>query len=227
MGQKVNPVGMRLGIIRQHDSRWFADKLTYKAQLHEDFRLRAYIEKQLAHASVSKVIIERKSDTDRIDIAIHTARPGMVIGQKGNDIDMLRSGLIKQSRSDKTNLRLDIIEVDNPDIDAKLVARSVARQLEGRISYRRALKKSIQSAVRQGAEGIRIQIRGRLGGAAIARTEWLREGRVPLHTLRADIDYATMSAYTTYGVIGVKVWVFKGEIIENVAAEAAPPVTTS
>ena len=222
MGQKVNPVGMRLGIIRQHDSRWYADKHTYKEQLHEDLRLRAYIEKHLAHASISKVIIERKSDTDRIDIAIHTARPGMVIGQKGNDIDILRNGLIQQSRSASANLKLDIVEVDNPDIDAKLVARSVARQLEGRISYRRAIKKSIQNAVRQGAEGIRIQIRGRLGGVAIARTEWMREGRVPLHTLRADIDYATMSAHTTYGVIGVKVWIFKGEIIEDTTYEPTP-----
>lgn len=225
MGQKVNPIGMRLGIIREHDSRWFADKAVYREQLHEDLRMRDYIEKKLAHASVSKVVIERKSDTDRIDIVIHTARPGMVIGQKGNDIETLRKELVEKFCRQKANVRLDISEIDKPDLDAKLVARSVARQLEGRISYRRALKKSLQNTMRQGAEGVRIQMRGRLGGAEIARTEWSREGRVPLHTLRADIDYATMCAHTTYGVIGVKVWIFKGEIIADGSAEITPTPT--
>lgn len=219
MGQKVNPVGMRLGIIRQHDSRWFADKSAYREQLHADLRVRDHVEKKLAHAAVSRVLIERKSDIDRTNITIYTARPGVVIGQKGADIDNLRAELSGKEFVNDPNLRLDIVEVEQPDLDAKLVARSVARQLEGRVSYRRALKKSIQNTMRQGAEGVRIQLRGRLGGAEIARTEWGREGRVPLHTLRADIDYATMSAHTTHGVIGVKVWIFKGEIIGDVLGE--------
>lgn len=221
MGQKVNPIGMRLGITRRHDSRWFADKDTYKKQLHVDLRVRDYIEKHLAHASVSKVVIERKSDIDRTDIAIHTSRPGIVIGQRGSGIESLRTTLSGKDFVNDPNLRLDIVEVDKPDLDAKLVARSVARQLESRISYRRALKKSLQNTMRQGAEGVRIQLRGRLGGAEIARTEWGREGRVPLHTLRADIDYATVCAHTTYGVIGVKTWIFKGEIMEDILSADA------
>lgn len=221
MGQKVNPIGMRLGITRRHDSRWFADKDTYRRQLHVDLRVRDYIEKQLAHASVSKVVIERKSDIDRTDIAIHTSRPGIVIGQRGSGIENLRATLSGKAFVNDPNLRLDIVEVDKPDLDAKLVARSVARQLESRISYRRALKKSLQNTMRQGAEGVRIQLRGRLGGAEIARTEWGREGRVPLHTLRADIDYATVCAHTTYGVIGVKTWIFKGEIMEDILSADA------
>lgn len=227
MGQKVNPIGMRLGITRRHDSRWFADKDNYRKYLLADLRVRAYIEEKLAHASISKVIIERKSDVDRTDIAIHTARPGVVIGQKGSDIDILREKLSSPAFVNDPNLRLDIVEVDKPDLDAKLVARGVARQLEGRMAYRRVLKKSLQNTMRQGAEGVRIQLRGRLGGAEIARTEWSREGRVPLHTLRANIDYAIMCARTTYGAIGIKVWIFKGEIIGDVLAQELNTVPTT
>ena len=209
MGQKVNPIGLRLGINRTWDSRWYADS-EYADLLHEDIRLRNYLKKRLAQAGVSKVVIERPAKKARI--TIHTARPGVVIGKKGADIERLRKELSKMTSSD---VHLNIIEIRKPEIDAQLVAENIAQQLERRIGFRRAMKRAVQSAMRLGAQGIRINCGGRLGGAEIARTEWYREGRVPLHTLRADIDYGLTTAHTTYGTCGVKVWVFKGEIMEN------------
>ena len=209
MGQKVNPIGLRLGINRTWDSRWYADS-EYADLLHEDIRLRNYLKKRLAQAGVSKVVIERPAKKARI--TIHTARPGVVIGKKGADIERLRKELSKMTSSD---VHLNIVEIRKPEIDAQLVAENIAQQLERRIGFRRAMKRAVQSAMRLGAQGIRINCGGRLGGAEIARTEWYREGRVPLHTLRADIDYGLTTAHTTYGTCGVKVWVFKGEIMEN------------
>ena len=209
MGQKVNPIGLRLGINRTWDSRWYAEG-EYADLLHEDIRLRNYLKKRLAQAGVSKIVIERPAKKARI--TIHTARPGVVIGKKGADIERLRQDLSKITDSD---IHLNIIEIRKPEIDAQLVAENIAQQLERRIGFRRAMKRAVQSAMRLGAQGIRINCGGRLGGAEIARTEWYREGRVPLHTLRADIDYGLTTANTTYGTCGVKVWVFKGEIMEN------------
>ncbi len=216
MGQKVNPIGLRLGINRTWDSRWYADS-GYADLLHEDIRLRNYLKKRLAQAGVSKIVIERPAKKARI--TIHTARPGVVIGKKGADIERLRQDLSKITDSD---IHLNIIEIRKPEIDAQLVAENIAQQLERRIGFRRAMKRAVQSAMRLGAQGIRINCGGRLGGAEIARTEWYREGRVPLHTLRADIDYATQEALTTYGIIGVKVWIFKGEVLgQNEQAQQA------
>ena len=209
MGQKVNPIGLRLGINRTWDSRWYADS-DYAELLHEDIRLRAYLKKRLMQAGVSKIVIERPAKKARI--TIHTARPGVVIGKKGADIERLRQDLSKITDSD---IHLNIVEIRKPEIDAQLVAENIAQQLERRIGFRRAMKRAVQSAMRLGAEGIRIQCGGRLGGAEIARTEWYREGRVPLHTLRADVDYGEATAFTTYGTCGVKVWVFKGEIMAH------------
>ena len=209
MGQKVNPIGLRLGINRTWDSRWYADS-EYADLLHEDIKLREYLKKRLAQAGVSKVVIERPAKKARI--TIHTARPGVVIGKKGADIERLRKDLLTMTKSD---VHLNIIEIRKPEIDAQLVAENIAQQLERRIGFRRAMKRAVQSAMRLGAQGIRINCGGRLGGAEIARTEWYREGRVPLHTLRADIDYGLIAADTTYGTCGVKVWVFKGEIMEH------------
>ncbi|MFP6730079.1 MAG: 30S ribosomal protein S3 [Alphaproteobacteria bacterium] len=209
MGQKVNPIGLRLGINRTWDSRWYADS-EYADLLHEDIKLREYLKKRLAQAGVSKVVIERPAKKARI--TIHTARPGVVIGKKGADIERLRKDLLTMTKSD---VHLNIIEIRKPEIDAQLVAENIAQQLERRIGFRRAMKRAVQSAMRLGAQGIRINCGGRLGGAEIARTEWYREGRVPLHTLRADIDYGLIAANTTYGTCGVKVWVFKGEIMEH------------
>jgi small subunit ribosomal protein S3 len=208
MGQKVNPIGLRLGINRTWESRWYAGKSDYADKLHQDLELRELIKKELAQAGVAKVVIERPAKRARI--TIHTARPGVVIGKKGQDIEKLRQRLSVMTGND---VRLNIVEIRKPELDAQLVADSIAQQLERRVSFRRAMKRSVQSAMRLGALGIRINCSGRLGGAEIARTEWYREGRVPLHTLRADIDYATYEAHTTYGVIGVKVWIFKGEIL--------------
>jgi small subunit ribosomal protein S3 len=215
MGQKVHPVGIRLGIVKDHNSVWYADKRGYAKNLISDLQIRAHIEKKLDHASVSRVVIERPAQTARI--TIHTARPGVVIGKKGEDVDKLRREL-----SDKMGVpvQINIEEIRKPDLDAKLVAQNVAQQLERRVMFRRAMKRVVQNAMRQGAEGIRIQVSGRVGGAEIARTEWYREGRVPLHTLRADIDYAAYEAATTYGIIGVKVWIFKGEILKREAPKA-------
>ena len=209
MGQKVNPIGLRLGINRTWDSRWFADA-DYAKQLHEDFKIREFLKKKLALAGISRVIVERPAKKARI--TIHSARPGVVIGKKGQDIDALKNELQKMTGGE---VHLNIVEVRKPELDAQLVAESIAQQLERRVSFRRAMKRSVQSALRQGAEGIRINCGGRLGGVEIARVEWYREGRVPLHTLRADVDYGTSTAHTTYGACGVKVWIFKGEILAH------------
>ncbi len=209
MGQKVNPIGLRLGINRTWDSRWYADG-NYADLLHEDLRLRKYLKKRLAQAGVSRVVIERPAKKARI--TIHTARPGVVIGKKGVDIEKLRVDIAAMTGGE---VHLNIVEIRKPEIDAQLVAENIAQQLERRIGFRRAMKRAVQSAMRLGAEGIRINCGGRLGGAEIARTEWYREGRVPLHTLRADVDYGTTTAMTSYGTCGVKVWVFKGEIMEH------------
>ncbi len=208
MGQKVHPTGIRLGIVKDHNSVWYADSKNYADQLITDLDARGYIQKVLDHASVSRVVIERPAQTARI--TIHTARPGIVIGKKGEDVDKLRQELAKRMG---VPVHINIEEIRKPDLDARLVAQNVAQQLERRVMFRRAMKRVVQNAMRQGAEGIKVQISGRLGGAEIARTEWYREGRVPLHTLRADIDYATYEAATTYGILGVKVWIFKGEVI--------------
>ena len=209
MGQKINPIGLRLGINRTWDSRWFAGS-DYAKLLHEDLELRSFLEKELKNASVSKIIIERPHRKCRV--TIHSARPGIIIGKKGADIDRLRK---KLSELAKVDVSLDIKEVRKPETDATLVAQSIAQQLERRVAFRRAMKRAVQTAMRMGAEGIRINCGGRLGGAEIARTEWYREGRVPLHTLRADVDYGTAEAKTAYGICGVKVWIFKGEILEH------------
>ncbi len=209
MGQKVNPIGLRLGVNRTWDSRWFADS-GYAKLLHEDLRLREYLHKRLAQAGVARIVIERPAKRARI--TIHTARPGVVIGKKGADIEKLRRDL-QQMTGDEVHL--NIVEIRKPEIDARLVAENIAQQLERRVAFRRAMKRSVQSAMRLGALGIRIMCGGRLGGAEIARSETYREGRVPLHTLRADIDYGEATARTTYGTCGVKVWVFKGEILAH------------
>jgi small subunit ribosomal protein S3 len=208
MGHKVNPTGMRLGVIKEHNSVWYADKKSYAKNLLNDIQVREFIDKRLVKASVSKIVIERPAQNARI--TIHTARPGIVIGKKGEDVDRLRREV---SDMMGVPVHINIEEVRKPDLDARLVAQNVAGQLERRVMFRRAMKRAVQNAMRQGAKGIKIQVGGRLGGAEIARSEWYREGRVPLHTLRADIDYATYEAHTTYGIIGVKVWIFKGEIL--------------
>lgn len=210
MGQKVNPVGLRLGINRTWDSRWFAGGAEYGKLLHEDMAIRAHIMKQQRQAGISKVVIERPHKKCRV--TVHTARPGVLIGKKGSDIDKLRGEL---SRLTSSEVHLNVVEVRKPEIDATLIAENIAQQLERRVAFRRAMKRSVQSTLRMGGLGIRINVAGRLGGAEIARTEWYREGRVPLHTLRADIDFGYGEAKTAYGIIGIKVWVFKGEIIEH------------
>ncbi|MFI5032846.1 MAG: 30S ribosomal protein S3 [Reyranellales bacterium] len=209
MGQKTNPIGFRVGINRTWDSRWFA-KRDYAGLLHEDLRLRKYLMDRLGQAGISRVVIERPAKRARI--TIHTARPGVVIGKKGADIEKLRQDLSKMTGGE---VALNIVEIRKPEIDAKLVAENIAQQLERRVAFRRAMKRAVQSAMRLGAQGIRINCGGRLGGAEIARTEWYREGRVPLHTLRADVDFGTATAKTTYGTCGVKVWVFKGEVLAH------------
>jgi len=210
MGQKVNPIGLRLGINRTWDSRWFAGRQEYGRLLHEDLKIRKFLEDKLAQAGVSKIVIERPAKKARV--TIHSARPGVVIGKKGADIDKLRAELAKMTSSE---VHLNIVEIRKPEIDSRLVAENIAQQLERRVAFRRAMKRAVQSAMRLGAQGIRINCAGRLGGAEIARVEWYREGRVPLHTLRADIDYGVATAKTAYGTCGVKVWVFKGEILAH------------
>jgi small subunit ribosomal protein S3 len=210
MGQKINPIGFRLGINRTWDSRWFADDAEYSKLLHEDLKIRKYIMDELKQAAISKVVIERPHKKCRV--TIHSARPGLIIGKKGADIEKLRKKLTQMTKSET---HLNIVEVRKPETDAALVAQSIAQQLERRVAFRRAMKRAVQSAMRLGAEGIRIVSSGRLGGAEIARTEWYREGRVPLHTLRADIDYGQAEAHTAYGICGIKVWIFKGEILEH------------
>lgn len=210
MGQKVNPIGLRLGINRTWDSRWYADSGEYGDLLHEDMRIRDFIMESRRAAGISRVVIERPHKKCRV--TVHTARPGILIGKKGNDIEVLRKKLSKMTDSD---VHLNILEVRKPEIDATLVAEGIAQQLERRVAFRRAMKRAVQSAMRLGALGIRINCAGRLGGAEIARTEWYREGRVPLHTLRADIDYGVARASTAYGIIGIKTWIFKGDILEH------------
>ena len=210
MGQKTNPIVMRLGINRAHDSRWYAEK-NYAELLEQDFDLREYIVKKIGDtAAVSKIVIQRL--TKRVIITIYAGRPGVIIGKKGADIEVLRKELQKLT---KDEVSVNIVEIRKPEVDAKLVAENIAQQLERRIAFRRAMKRAVQNAMRLGALGIRINCSGRLGGAEIARMEWYREGRVPLHTLRADIDFARAEAETTMGICGVKVWIFKGEIMEN------------
>jgi len=216
MGQKVHPTGIRLGIVKKHTSVWYADGQNYAEQLLIDLQVRDFLKKRLANASVARVDIERPAQTAKI--TIYTARPGIVIGKKGEDVERLRAVLTGKMG---VPVHINIEEIRKPDLDAQLVADSVAQQLERRVMFRRAMKRVVQNAMRQGAQGIKVQVSGRLGGAEIARTEWYREGRVPLHTLRADIDYGTSEASTTYGLIGIKVWIFKGEILD--INEAAAP----
>lgn len=211
MGQKVHPTGIRLGIVKKHTSTWYAGTEDYADKLNADLKVRSFIQKKLSHASVSRIDIERPANTARV--TIHTARPGIVIGKRGEDVEKLRAEVSKQMN---VPVHINIEEIRKPDLDAKLAAQGVAQQLERRVMFRRAMKRTVQNAMRQGAQGVRIQVGGRLGGAEIARTEWYREGRVPLHTLRADIDYATAEASTTYGIIGIKVWIFKGEVIGGI-----------
>lgn len=210
MGHKVNPIGLRVGINRTWDSRWYANTGEYGRLLHEDMRIRAHIMKMQRQAGISKVVIERPHKKCRV--TVHTARPGVLIGKKGADIDKLRGELARLTDSE---VHLNVVEVRKPEIDATLIAEGIAQQLERRVAFRRAMKRAVQSALRLGAQGIRINCAGRLGGAEIARTEWYREGRVPLHTLRADIDFGYGQAKTAYGIIGIKVWIFKGEIMDH------------
>lgn len=209
MGQKVSPVGLRLGINRTWDSRWYADD-EYAGMLHEDLQIRRFLFDRLSQAGIGRVVIERPAKKARI--TIHTARPGVVIGKKGADIERLRTEITTMTGSD---VHLNIVEIRKPEIEAKLVAENIAQQLVRRVAFRRAMKRAVQSAIRLGAKGIRINCGGRLGGAEIARTEWYREGRVPLHTLRADVDFGRATARTAYGTCGVKVWVFRGEIMAH------------
>jgi len=209
MGQKVNPYGFRLGVTTDWKSRWFADGQEYKDSLIEDWRIRDYLRRQLPHAAVSRVEIERTRDRLRVDV--YTARPGIVIGRRGAEADRLRAGLLKITGNPK--IHFNIQEIKQPELDATLIAQGVADQLAGRVSFRRAMKRAVQTAMKAGAQGIRVQCGGRLGGAEMSRREWYREGRVPLHTLRADIDYGFCEANTTFGKIGVKVWINKGEIM--------------
>jgi len=209
MGQKVNPIGLRVGINRTWDSRWYAGK-DYAEKLIEDLKLREYVQERLKPAGISKVIVERAAKNTKV--TIHTARPGVIIGKKGADIEKLRSDLSRLAGGD---VSLNIVEIRKPESDAQLVAEGVAQQLERRVSFRRAMKRAVQGALRMGCGGIRINVSGRLGGADIARMEWYREGRVPLHTLRADLDYGTAEGLTTYGIIGVKVWLYKGDVMEH------------
>ena len=212
MGQKINPTGLRIGINRTWDSRWYAGNKEFSDKLHQDIQIRKHIKKQLKEAGIAKIIIERPAK--KAVVTIHSAKPGVVIGKKGSDIEKIKKDL--QKFVDKDNeIILNIVEVRKPEMDAKLVAEGIAQQIERRIAFRRAMKRAISSAMRLGAKGIRVNCSGRLGGNEIARMEWYREGRVPLHTLRADVQYATAEAFTTYGIIGIKVWIYKGDIMEN------------
>jgi len=221
MGQKVHPNGIRLGIVKRWNSTWYADTKEFAVNLDGDFKVRQFLCKELAKASVSRIIIERPAKSIRV--TIHTARPGIIIGKKGEDIEKLRK-MVADIAS--VPAQINISEIRKPELDAKLVADSITSQLERRVMFRRAMKRAVQNAMRLGAKGIRINVSGRLGGAEIARTEWYREGRVPLHTLRADIDYSTSEAHTTYGIIGVKIWIFKGEILGGITAIEQPEPAT-
>jgi small subunit ribosomal protein S3 len=219
MGQKVHPTGIRLGIVKDWTSKWYADTKTFPDYIRSDYQIRALIKKKLKDASVSKIAIERPSK--KVNITIHTARPGIVIGKKGEDIEKLRAQIAKLIGMNISDVRINIAEVRKPELDAQLVAEGIAQQLERRVMFRRAMKRAVTNTMRVGAEGIKVKVGGRLNGAEIARSEWYREGRVPLHTLRADIDYGLAEAHTTYGVIGVKVWIFKGEVFDKPEAAAA------
>ncbi|CAN1209937.1 30S ribosomal protein S3 [Tumidithrix helvetica PCC 7403] len=226
MGQKIHPTGLRLGITQPHLSRWFADPNRYPTLIAEDYQIRSYIEKTLNNAGIADILIDRKAD--QVDLEIRTARPGVVVGRGGSGIEQLRQGLVKHltqagslAKSGTSQIRINVVEVARVDAEAPLIAEYIAQQIERRVSFRRVVRQAIQRAQRAGVEGIKVQIGGRLNGAEIARTEWVREGRVPLHTLRADIDYSYKTAQTIYGVIGIKVWIFKGEIISG--EEVAPP----
>ncbi len=218
MGQKVNPIGIRLGIVRDWSSKWYAGSKTFAPNIHTDHLVREFLAKKLADASVSRIQIERAAR--RANITIHTARPGIVIGKKGEDIEKLRGGVAKILGMTIQDVRLNIAEIRKPELDAKLVAEGIAQQLEKRVMFRRAMKRAITNTMRSGALGVKVRISGRLNGSEIARTETNREGRVPLHTFRADIDYGLAEARTTYGVIGIKVWIFKGEVFDQSASEA-------
>ena len=219
MGQKVHPTGIRLGIVKDWASKWYADTKTFPEHIRQDHEIRVYIKEKLKDASVSKISIERPSK--KCNITIHTARPGIVIGKKGEDIEKLRMEVAKMIGMAIQDVRININEVRKPELDAQLVAEGIAQQLERRVMFRRAMKRAVTNTMRVGAEGIKVKVGGRLNGAEIARSEWYREGRVPLHTLRADIDYGTAEANTTYGVIGVKVWIFKGEVFDKPEAAQA------
>jgi small subunit ribosomal protein S3 len=217
MGQKVNPLGIRLGITRDWSSKWFASKRQFPALVHTDFRVREFLKKKLSDASVSRILIERAAK--RVNITIQTARPGIVIGKKGEDIEKLRGDTARMLSMSLPDVRLNIAEIRKPELDAQLVAESISQQIEKRVMFRRAMKRAVMSTMRSGALGIKVRMSGRLNGAEIARTEWYREGRIPLHTFRADIDYGLAEAHTTYGVIGIKVWIFKGEVFEPAQLE--------
>jgi len=221
MGQKVNPVGLRLGIVTEWTSKWYADSKDYADLLNNDIEIRDYLRKRLSQASISRIQIDRPAKNAHI--TIHTARPGIVIGKKGEDIDSLRTEL---SRRMGIPVHVSVEEIRKPELDARLVAESITQQLERRVMFRRAMKRAVQTSMRLGAEGVKVHISGRLNGAEIARSEWYREGRVPLHTLRADIDFGIAEARTTYGVIGVKVWIFKGEVFEGVEPDTEAAATS-
>lgn len=221
MGQKTHPIGFRLGVIKTWDSRWFANR-DYADLLQEDLQIRRYVHKRLPNSGISKIVIERRGGS-KVDVTIHTAKPGVVIGRSGAQVNQIRDEL---QHLFKREIFIDIKSIDNPDMDAQLVAENIARQLEARVSFRRAMKKAVSSTMRSGAEGIRVRAAGRLGGAEMARVEAYREGRVPLHTLRANIDYSQATAVTAYGAIGVKVWIFHGEVLDAGELEAKPPQQT-
>jgi small subunit ribosomal protein S3 len=219
MGQKVNPLGIRLGITRDWTSRWYAGKKQFPLHVHTDFRVRKFLTTKLHEASVSRIQIERAAK--KVNITIQTARPGIVIGKKGEDIEKLRQETAKLLSMAVSDVRINIAEIRKPELDSQLVADSIAQQIEKRVMFRRAMKRAVMSTMRSGALGVKVRVSGRLNGSEIARTEWYREGRIPLHTFRADIDYGLSEAHTTYGIIGVKVWIFKGEVFDKV--ELAQP----
>src|SRR5580658_8925534 len=223
MGQKVNPLGIRLGITRDWTSKWYASKKQFPALVHTDYRVREFLKHKLKDASVSRVLIERAAK--KVNITIQTARPGIVIGKKGEDIEKLRQETAALLGMAVSDVRLNIAEIRKPELDSQLVADSIAQQIEKRVMFRRAMKRAVMSTMRSGALGVKVRVSGRLNGSEIARTEWYSEGRIPLHTFRADIDYGLSEAHTTYGVIGVKVWIFKGEVFEAARPEAAAEVT--
>ncbi len=226
MGQKVNPIGIRLGITREWTSKWYAGKKEFPRLVHTDFRAREFLRKRLAEASVSRILIERAAN--KVNITIETARPGIVIGKKGEDIEKLRADVAKLLAKPMQDVRVNIAEIRKPELDAQLVADGIAQQIEKRVMFRRAMKRAVMSTMRSGALGVKVRLSGRLNGAEIARTEWSREGRIPLHTFRADIDYGFAEARTTYGVIGVKVWIFKGEVFDrDEVATAEVPAETA